>query len=48
LGDNRNDSADSHVWGFVPIENIIGKVLVVYWPVTHIRILSHADVMSSP
>jgi len=47
LGDNRNDSADSHVWGFVPTENLIGKALVVYWPINHMRILGHADVMSS-
>ena len=32
LGDNRNDSSDSHSWGFVPIEDVIGKAIVVYWP----------------
>ena len=45
LGDNRNDSADSHVWGFVPKENLIGKALAVYWPLNHMRLLGHADVM---
>lgn len=44
LGDNRNPSADSHVWGFVPLENVIGKAFLVYWPVTHIRGLSTPDV----
>ncbi len=32
LGDNRNRSSDSHSWGMVPLENVIGKALVVYWP----------------
>jgi len=32
LGDNRNSSFDSHAWGFVPEENIIGRALVRFWP----------------
>lgn len=32
LGDNRNHSSDSHVWGFVPADRIIGRALVIYWP----------------
>lgn len=32
LGDNRNHSFDSHYWGFLPTENIIGKATVRYWP----------------
>lgn len=39
LGDNRNNSSDSHAWGMVPISNIIGKALVVYWPVDHWKLL---------
>lgn len=31
LGDNRDFSADSRYWGFVPRENIIGNPLVIYW-----------------
>jgi len=31
MGDNRDDSADSRYWGFVPRENIVGTPLVIYW-----------------
>ena len=31
LGDNRNDSEDSRYWGFVPVENIVGRPLLVYF-----------------
>lgn len=32
LGDNRNNSLDSHIWGYVPHENIIGRASVRIWP----------------
>lgn len=31
-GDNRNHSADSRVWGFLPKQLIIGKAQAIYWP----------------
>lgn len=37
LGDNRNQSCDSHVWGFVPKENIIGKAVVRFWPLDRLN-----------
>jgi signal peptidase I len=40
LGDNRNQSSDSHTWGFVPIENIVGKAFVVYWPLNEVKVLT--------
>jgi signal peptidase I len=36
LGDNRTNSFDSHAWGFVPEENIIGKAVLSYWPVDNL------------
>jgi len=47
LGDNRNPSADSHVWGFVPLQNVIGKAFAVYWPPDQIRGLSSPEILSS-
>ncbi|MGL5876779.1 MAG: signal peptidase I [Xenococcaceae cyanobacterium] len=32
LGDNRNNAFDSHIWGFVPKENIIGKATKIFYP----------------
>lgn len=32
LGDNRNSSLDSHMWGFLPEDNIIGKASKIFWP----------------
>jgi signal peptidase I len=41
LGDNRPESADSRTWGFVPKDNIVGKSMVVYWPLDRMRFVKN-------
>jgi signal peptidase I len=36
MGDNRNNSRDSHEWGFLPRQNIIGKAWVRFWPLNRL------------
>ncbi len=43
LGDNRNHSTDSHILGPVPLERVLGKAVLVYWPPQRIRWLSHGE-----
>lgn len=36
LGDNRNNSVDSHVWGPLPTGNVIGQAIARFWPITRV------------
>jgi signal peptidase I len=44
LGDNRNDSSDSHSWGFLPFEKVVGKAVVIYWPPPQWELIQHAKI----
>lgn len=48
LGDNRNNSSDSHTWGPVPIEFVVGKALFVYWPPERWGVVDHVSAAGSP
>ena len=48
LGDNRNDSSDSHAWGMLPIANVIGKAILIYWPPPEWNMINHFELVVAP
>jgi len=43
LGDNRNNADDSHTWGVLPLENIVGKAWLCYWPPEKWGTIAHSS-----
>lgn len=47
LGDNRNNSDDSHIWGFVPDYDMRGKAIAILMPFQRFTILKNPFLTAS-
>ncbi len=47
LGDNRNDSSDSHSWGLLASEKVVGKAVLIYWPPPLWKVIKHTDILAT-
>jgi signal peptidase I len=48
LGDNRNNSSDSHNWGTLSGDKIVGKAWLSYWPPDLWGIVPHETYANMP
>ena len=47
LGDNRNNSSDSQNWGALPTSEVIGKAVLVYWPLPDVGVIPHYTLVAA-
>ncbi len=47
LGDNRNNSSNSQNWGPLPIAEVIGKAVLVYWPLPDVGVIPHYTLVAA-
>ncbi len=48
MGDNRGNSSDSRVWGLLPMDLVIGKAWVSYWPPQYWSVVPHYTLEVGP
>ncbi|AKG35245.1 signal peptidase I [Paenibacillus durus] len=41
MGDNRSDSTDSRMIGYIPLGDIVGRADVIFWPVSDMEWIKH-------